>query len=198
MTADPLPRAADPAHLTEALRRSDALGDDARVSSVVVASSRATILSTIIRLNLSYEGAAADAPRPLILKTGLPERTDVKWNAGRHEVAFYTQVAAAMTMRLAPRYFEAVGDAGNNAWHLLLEDSGRRRERFSLEVWQAAEASSSPPARATIAETLQAQLLEQRRQRKCGCGDDGRLFSDLRIGLIDVDADACGAAILDQ
>ena len=119
MTTDPLPRAADCEHLTGALRRSGALGAG-RVCNVVVESSRATILSRIIKLRLSYEGAAADEPRSLILKTGLPERADAKWNSGRHEVAFYTQVAAGMSARFAPRCFEGVWNT--NEWHLLLED----------------------------------------------------------------------------
>ena len=121
MTPDPLPRAADAEHLTEALRRSGALGDG-RVCDAVVESSRATIVSRIIRLRLSYEGAATDAPRSLIVKTGLPERGGVTWNAGRHEVAFYTQVASVMAERLAPRCYEGVWDTGTNEWHLLLED----------------------------------------------------------------------------
>ena len=121
MTTETLPKAADAEHLSDVLRRSGALGDG-RVCNVVVESSRATVLSRIIRLRLSYEGAAADAPRSLILKTGLPERADAKWNAGRHEVAFYTQVAAVMTACLAPRCFEGVWDADTNDWHLLLED----------------------------------------------------------------------------
>src|SRR6185369_11013925 len=120
MTTDPLPRAADCEHLTGALRRSGALGVG-RVCNVVVESSRATILSRIIKLRLSYEGAAADAPRSLILKTGLPERANAKWNAGRHEVAFYTQVAAAMRERRVPQCFEGAWDANTNEWHLLLE-----------------------------------------------------------------------------
>jgi hypothetical protein len=117
----PLPRAAHAEYLTDALRRYGVLGDG-RVCNVVVENSRATILSRIIRLRLSYEGGAADAPRSLILKTGLPERADAKWNAGRQEVAFYTQVAAVMRARLAPRCFEGVWDADANEWHLLLED----------------------------------------------------------------------------
>jgi hypothetical protein len=107
--------------LPDALRRSGALRDGL-VCNVVVESSRATILSRIIRLRLCYDGAAADTPRSLILKTGLPERAYAKWNAGRHEVAFYTQVAAAMAARVAPRCFEAISDADKNEWHLLLED----------------------------------------------------------------------------
>lgn len=117
----PLPRAAHAGYLTDALRRSGVLGDG-RVCDVVLENSRATILSRIIRLRLSYEGGAVEAPHSLILKTGLPERADAKWNAGRQEVAFYTQVAAVMTARLAPRCFEGVWDAVANEWHPLLED----------------------------------------------------------------------------
>jgi hypothetical protein len=121
MTSEPLPLAAQPEYLTEALRRSGALGEGC-VSDVVVENSRKTILSRIIRLSLSYKGAAAEAPGSLILKTGLPERVDAKWNSGRHEVAFYMQVAAAMSAHIVPRCFDAVWDPDTNAWHLLLED----------------------------------------------------------------------------
>jgi Ecdysteroid kinase-like family len=121
MTSEPLPRAAEPEYLTEALRRSGALGDGC-VNNVVVENSRDTILSRIIRLGLSYNGPAAEAPGSIILKTGLPERADALWNSGRHEVAFYSQIAAAMSTRLVPHCFDAVWDADANAWHLLLED----------------------------------------------------------------------------
>jgi len=121
MTSEPLPRAAEPEYLTGALRRSGKLGDG-RVSEVVVEDSRKTILSRIIRLGLSYDSAAAGAPRSIILKTGLPERADAQWNSGRREVAFYAQIAAAMSSRLVPRCFDAAWDADTNAWHLLLED----------------------------------------------------------------------------
>jgi hypothetical protein len=121
MTTEPLPKAADAQHLTDALRRANAIGD-CRVSEVVVESSRPTILSRIIRLRLSYEGAAAGAPRTLILKTGLPERANAAWNSGRHEVAFYRDIASVTAGRLVPRCFEVHWDADTNAWHLLLED----------------------------------------------------------------------------
>jgi hypothetical protein len=71
---------------------------------------------------LSYDGASLHAPPSLILKTGLPERADPKWSAGRREVAFYTQIAGAMEGRLVPRCFEAVWHADTNEWHLVLED----------------------------------------------------------------------------
>jgi hypothetical protein len=121
MTTETLPRAAEAQHLTDALRRANAIGNG-RVCDVVVESSRATILSRIIKLRLSCEGAATDAPRSLILKTGLPERADAKWNSGCREVAFYRDVASVTPGRLVPRCFEAQWDADTNAWHLLLED----------------------------------------------------------------------------
>ena len=73
MTADSLPAAAHADHLTRVLLKSGVLGD-CRVGNVVVENSRATILSTITRLRLTYEGAAAGAPPALILKTNHPER----------------------------------------------------------------------------------------------------------------------------
>ena len=102
-----LPRAAHPEYLTDALRRAGALGAR-RVCDVVVESSKPTILSRIIRLRLSYDGPAADAPASLILKTGLPERADARRNPGQYEVAFYTQVAAAIPEAPVPCCFDAV------------------------------------------------------------------------------------------
>jgi len=132
MTSEPLPRAAEPEYLTEALRRCEALADD-RVCEVAVESSRATLLSRIIRLRLTYDGAAIGAPRSLILKTGLPERADTKWNSGRQEVAFYTWIAGAIGQPPVPRCLEAVWDADTNAWHLLLEDL--TDSHFTLGNW---------------------------------------------------------------
>src|SRR5580765_5833605 len=121
MTTDPLPRATDSQHLTDALRRSGTLVDG-RVGVVVVESSRTTELSRIIRLRLTYEPAAAAAPSSLILKTARPDRVGGGWIGGRHEVGFYDQVASAMPTVVAPRCFEAFWDAETNDWHLLLED----------------------------------------------------------------------------
>src|SRR5712672_2310675 len=121
MTSIPLPQiASDVGHLTDALRRSGALGDG-RVSAVAVESSRPTVLSHIIRLRLTYDGAAAGAPDTVILKTGLPDRAATTWNAGRQEVAFYNQVAS-MAGRAVPRCYEAVWEQASNGWNLLLED----------------------------------------------------------------------------
>ena len=44
------------------------------------------------------------------------------FRSGRHEVAFYAEVAAAMPERFVPRCFDAHAEAETGAWHLLLED----------------------------------------------------------------------------
>lgn len=121
MAMDPLPAAVDAHHLTEALRRAGAIGD-ASVRDVVVESSRTTILSRIIRLRLAYDGDADDAPRGLVLKTCHPQRAASNWASGEREVAFFRDVAAAMTVQVVPRCFEAHFDAATKDWHLLLED----------------------------------------------------------------------------
>jgi hypothetical protein len=121
MTTESLPKAADAEHLTEALRRAGALGEG-RVCNVVAESSRATIVSRIIRLRLTYDGAVAAVPNSVILKTGLPDLAEGLLNAGRQEVAFYTQIASAMSAPPVPRCFEALWDEDTKAWHLLLED----------------------------------------------------------------------------
>ena len=122
MSTEPSLKIVDAAYLTGILRRSGALGDGG-VRSVEVLSSRATLLSRIARLNLTYEGTdAIDAPRALFLKTGLPRRGDSGWIQGRREVAFYTEIAAATTEGLVPRCFDAMWDVDTNDWHILLED----------------------------------------------------------------------------
>ena len=119
MTTEPLPEAGAE-HLTTALRRAGALGDDGRVVTVAVDKAWPTTLSYITRLRLGYEGMAAGAPASLILKTALPERAGNDW--GRREVAFYGQVAAATVALLVPRCFASHWDEDAKTWHLLLED----------------------------------------------------------------------------
>ncbi len=121
MTIELLPAAANADAITAALRRSGTLGD-ANVRDVTVESARSTILSRIIRLRPEYDGLAIAAPRSLILKTGLPERVASGSQGGRQEVAFYADVAGAMTACLVPRCFDAHWDQTTNEWHLLLED----------------------------------------------------------------------------
>jgi hypothetical protein len=122
MTAETLPAAASADRLSDVLRCCGVL-KNASVSDVAVESSRATIVSRITRLRLTYAGEAVGAPPTLILKTPLPERIgNPNWDSGRQEVAFYNDVAATMQVELVPRCFEAMWEADTRVWHLLLED----------------------------------------------------------------------------
>lgn len=120
MTA-PLPKAADAEHLTEVLHRAGTL-DRGHVSTVTVDRSFPTLLSQFFRLRLGYDSATPSAPVSLILKTELPSSPGTKWESGRKEVGFYTNVASATPGGLLPRCFEAHCDTTTGAWHLLLED----------------------------------------------------------------------------
>ena len=122
MASEASTRTIDADYLTGALRRSGVL-DDGRVTEVVMSSSRSTVLSRIERLKIGYDSPARDAPASLILKTGLPERLgNETWDAGRQEVAFYTDVAPHMPERIVPVCFDAAWNPETRAWHLLLED----------------------------------------------------------------------------
>ncbi len=121
MTTYALPPAANADHLTTVLRRAGVLGDG-RVRDVDPENPRDTILSHIVRLKLAYDDAASGAPASLILKTARHDRLDPSWVGGRHEVAFYNQVAPRLPAGLVPRCLDADWSADTNAWHLLLED----------------------------------------------------------------------------
>ena len=88
--SEALPTAANPELLTDALRRSGVL-NRGRVCNVVVESARNTILSRIIRLRLTYDGAADGTPSSLIFKNLKFLTVWSGWNSGRQEVAFYAQ-----------------------------------------------------------------------------------------------------------
>src|SRR5260370_7502587 len=120
MITQSLPPAASADRLTTALRNSGMLGDGC-VRDVVVERSFDTLLSHIFRLKLSYD-ATVGGQEFLILKAGLADRPGGPWKAGRQEVAFYTEVASAMSDHLVPRCFDADWTADTGAWHLLLED----------------------------------------------------------------------------
>ena len=102
MTTDSLPEAANAAHVTEALRKSGVLADN-KVTHVAVEKSFATVLSHFFQLRLTYDTDAVDAPASLILKAGLPDRAGGPWMGGRHEVAFYEEVASTMPAGYVPR-----------------------------------------------------------------------------------------------
>jgi hypothetical protein len=116
-----LPAMAQPAYLTEVLRRAGVLGDG-RVDAVDVVDTMRTIISAIVRLQLSFEGAAGDAPRRLILKAANPGRPKARVKGARQEVMFYRDIAPMSPPGLVPRCFDAAWNDGSGVWHLLLED----------------------------------------------------------------------------
>ena len=116
-----LPPMVQPAYLTEVLRRAGALGDG-RVADVAMASAAPTLISFIVRLRLTYEGAAADAPRSLILKAAHPDRRKPRRQGARQEVMFYRDIAPQLPPGLVPRCFDAAWQDQSQIWHLLLED----------------------------------------------------------------------------
>ena len=107
----------DPGRLETALRREGLLG-----GAIVTDSMQLTVLSKIMRLRVEYAGAPHGAPELFALKTGHPDRLSAGWDAARHEMAFYTEVAATAAGRFTPRCFDTFADAETKAWHLLLED----------------------------------------------------------------------------
>ncbi|WP_027549916.1 phosphotransferase [Bradyrhizobium sp. Cp5.3] len=121
MTNPQLPAAAEAGHLTAALRKAGAL-DRGAVREVKVLHQRDTIVSHIIRLGLRYVGESDGAPQSLILKTPHANFAKTLANAGRQEVAFYTQLAPKMPAQVVPRCFDGTFDEESLAWHLLLED----------------------------------------------------------------------------
>ena len=121
VTAEPLPKAADAEPLTFALRRAGVLGRS-RVCNVVVESSFPAAVSRVVRLRLAYEPADEGAPRSVVFKTARPESVGRESIGGRQEVAFYAQVAPAMSARVVPRCFDAQWNEETEDWHLVLED----------------------------------------------------------------------------
>lgn len=121
MTGETVHPALSAAYLTDALRRSGALGDG-RVSEVALEGSSNKLLSRIIRVRAAYEGRADGAPAQILLKTALVDGIVDAPDAGRREVEFYRQVAAGTPPGLLARCFDAVWDPDAKTWHILLED----------------------------------------------------------------------------
>jgi len=121
MTHSSLPKVAEAAHLEQALIAAGVL-DGSSVTGVSTEASYATVLSHIFRLRLAYAGPASGAPATLILKAGLADRSGGPWVGGKHEVAFYRDVAPLMPPGIVPRCFAQHWDDDTGTWHLLLED----------------------------------------------------------------------------
>jgi thiamine kinase-like enzyme len=118
---DPLLPLISAAHLNAVLELAGVLGDQ-HVKDVTVVSDRATLMSRIIRLRLTYDGPAAAFPGSLIVKTDLPERQGSEWSNGLREVAFYNDAAPSLPAGLVPRCFAAQPAGTATPSYLVLED----------------------------------------------------------------------------
>ena len=121
MSSDRRHEAASAEYLTDAMRRSGAIGDG-HVSEVEIESSRSLLLSQVIRLRLKYDRGIPAAPNTLILKTGLDGDSAKRPDIGRAEVTFYDKVAREMPPGTLPACVDARFNADTATWHLLLED----------------------------------------------------------------------------
>ena len=121
MTPAPLPDAASADRLTDMLRREGALGAG-RVSDVQAMGSATRMRSSTVRLALTYEGGAADAPASLFLKTAAIGRDGRPVGTNRRELAFYRDVAPTLPAGLVPRCYGAVDASEAGPWCLFLED----------------------------------------------------------------------------
>ncbi len=162
------PAALTPEWLTEALRSSGALleGRVTRVESTVIGAG-VGFIGTIARLNLTYEGAPADAPATIIAK--LPSEdpgsrmVGVAFGLYEREVRFYSDLSHQCGLP-APKPFFAHYDATAGQAVLLLEDlaggdwgdqvAGATPEQAALAIdaigafhakwWKSAELASYP------------------------------------------------------
>jgi hypothetical protein len=121
VSTEPVPRAADADHLTQALRQSGSLGWG-RDSNGTITVSFKNSRSHALRLQLDYDGADALAPASLILKLGHLDADGRSSCANTGEVAFYRDVASTVSAGLTPRCFEVVSATETSARRLLLED----------------------------------------------------------------------------
>ncbi len=121
MTPPQLPAVTEPAALTAALRKAGVL-DAGAVREVKVLHHRDTLVSQIIRLGLRYVGDSEGAPHSLILKMAHAAYAKAMPMAGRHEVAFYTNLAPRLPPGITLRCFDRHFDEESQTWHLLLED----------------------------------------------------------------------------
>jgi Ecdysteroid kinase-like family len=118
MTA--VPPQASTNHLTTVLRRAGVLGRG-EVVDVAVETSRDTLISRIMRLRLTYDGADSESPTHVFFKTSHEGVEATIRELGRKEVAFYDVVASITPPGLLPRYYGGLAEP-ERPWHLILED----------------------------------------------------------------------------
>lgn len=106
-----------PEWLTDVLRREGCLARG-EVAGVRVALSRALVVSSVARLEVSYTGGA-QGPARLFLKVSAPR---LQAHFSRREVDFYKTVARASPELPLIKCFDAAFSERSGASHLLLED----------------------------------------------------------------------------
>lgn len=111
------PEEVTPEWLTDVLRREGCLARG-EVAGVRVALSRALVVSSVARLEVSYT-AGAEGPARLFLKLSTPR---VQPHFSRREVDFYKTVARASPELPLVRCYDAAFSEHSGAAHLLLED----------------------------------------------------------------------------
>jgi hypothetical protein len=111
-----------PERLTEMLVRAGRLGAGVRVVKVVEEPARTTLISTLRRVSLDYEGDATAAPATLLIKTPRTDGPVSFIDQGRQETAFYRDVAPRSPRGILPQCFEAVSTEGDGPAYVILED----------------------------------------------------------------------------
>jgi len=122
MGADANASTLTPERLTHLLERAGRLSGGARVASVVDESTRTTIISTLQRLRVEYQGDAKDAPSHLLLKAARTDGAVSFADQARSEAAFYRDVASASPAGVLVPCFEAVVADHEAPSHVLVED----------------------------------------------------------------------------
>jgi hypothetical protein len=117
-----MPPTVSPERLTEMLQRAGRLGRGGRVVGVVEEPARTTLISTLTRLRLEYEGDAKTAPAHLLIKTPRTDGPVSFVEQGRRETAFYIDVAPRSPRDSVAQCFDAIGRDGDGPCHVLIED----------------------------------------------------------------------------
>ena len=111
-----------PERVTEMLVRAGRLAPGGRVLALVEEPTRTTLISTLRRVKIEYDGDAKHAPAHLLVKTPRTDTAVSFIDQGRRETAFYTDVAPRSPRDSVPQCFEAVGRDGDGPCHVLIED----------------------------------------------------------------------------
>ena len=111
-----------PERVTEMLVRGRRLDGGRRVVGVVEEPMRTTLVSTLQRLRLQYDGDATTAPAHLLIKTPRTDGPVSFIDQGRRETAFYVDVAPRSPRDSVPQCFDVTGRDGDGPCRVIIED----------------------------------------------------------------------------